>query len=327
VTIFSNCEELYLRLNKDFSYYISADDKSEFLTIEVNQVTPDFSILKKLKKWRQTDFVTTYDKGQVRFNNYNDKALSKIDYRTNKAEIFGEDLEILHELSYLMTLSLIGKKMDLMGIHRVHAMGINLGGVSSICMLPMGGGKSTLLAHLLKYDDIQLLSDDVPLVQLNGEIREFPIRLGVDPIIIEHIIDPQDNIYSLERREYGKKELISLNGIKNAIYTGKPIKQLVFQGKRVSGKESRIRTANFFEKVNSLFVNLIIGIGLPMIFEYFWRGGVTDFFVKTRIAISRMLCSFNLCRRSEFYIFEMGEDPSFNAELFYNFIKERQNEK
>ena len=323
VCVYSSSFQLFERLNKDFSYFQSDFNDTPFLTIEVNQVEADLSVLKNLSVWRKTSSSITYDDRNTRYNDYRSKGMTIFNYEINKGEIFSTDLEFLHELSYLMILSIVGKELDLLGIHRIHAMGVTVGDLDCLCMLPMGGGKSTLLANLLKYNDIEIISDDSPLITSDGKIKIFPIRLGVDPKLIDNIINPDENVYSLTRREYGSKALISLRGISSKVSSTNGSKQILIQGKRISGSDSRLRKARLYEIISSMLINLIIGIGLPMIFEYFWRSGIKDFFRKTKIFFKRLFCSLQLVRRSEFYVFEMGDRPSDNADMLYSFLKSK----
>jgi len=264
----------------------------------------------------------THDQGFIRYNNYFEQGLTIFDYTVEKSWIYSLDLEFLHELTYLIILSRVGKKLDLLGLHRIHAMGVQIGDVSCLCMFPMGGGKSTLLANLLNYNDVKIISDDSPLIDSKGEFQNFAIRLGVGPELIDNIKNPSENIYSLVRRQYGKKELISLNGISNEL-AGPSKRQILIQGKRIKGSNSRLIKARLDQKIYSLVINMVIGVGLPMIFEYFWEKGFSDFLRKSKIACLRLLAMVRVLFKSDFYIFETGNDPVKNAKILYEFLREK----
>ncbi len=66
-------------------------------------------------------------------------------------------------------------------MHRVHALALAVDRRAMLVLLPMGGGKSTLGAELLRHPDVQLLSDDSPLVDRAGRVHAFPLRLGLLP--------------------------------------------------------------------------------------------------------------------------------------------------
>lgn len=325
VVIVNNYNENRIKLDKDFSYFKSEKDDTEtFLKIFVFKESPPFEKIPNKKPTFNRKYSITYDDEELRFNKYSDKALTIIDYSKEEAEIYSLDEELLHELSYLIILSRIGKKMDLMGIHRIHGMAFRIGRVDAIFMMKMGGGKSTLLSHLLNYDDVELISDDTPLVDKSGRVLPFPLRLGAYPDLIENILEPEENIYLLKRQEYGTKVLISIDGIANRVASDEvDSKQIFFQGKRVEGSECKILKANLAQKFYYLMYNMVIGFGLPMIFEYFWETGINDFFTKAKIAIYRFISMWKIILKNEFYIYETGDNPELNGRILYNFLKEK----
>ncbi len=321
----SDSSEIQLKLEKDFSYFkVNLEKEDPFLKIYIYNLRPPLNKIPNIKPVFNRKYSTTFDEGSVRYNNYRGKALTIINYEQEEVEIYSEDSNLLHELTYLIILSRVGKKMDLERLHRVHAMAFRLGRVDSIFMMNMGGGKSTLLSHLLNYKEVELISDDIPIIGKNGRVRPFPLRLGAYPEIIKEIINPNENIYKMVRQEYGTKKLISVEGIVNKIASdGLNEVQILFQGKRIKGAKCRIYKANIFQKIYYLTYNMVIGFGLPMIFEYFWETGIRDFFRKTKIAIYRMIAMFKVILVSEFYIFEIGENPEYNGKFLYEFLKEK----
>ncbi|OUR93710.1 hypothetical protein A9Q84_19810 [Halobacteriovorax marinus] len=322
VVVRSKSEELYKRLNLDFSNFIVEDPSEVFLEIECFKESPPLDRIGNAKITRTSSNSITHDQGPIRFNNYFEQGLTIFDYDVEKSKIYSLDIEFLHELTYLIILSRVGKRLDLLGLHRIHAMGVQIGDVSCLCMFPMGGGKSTLLANLLNYDDVKIISDDSPLINTRGEFLNFAIRLGVAPELIKNIKNPDENIYSLTRRQYGKKELISLEGISNEL-ASKSKRQVLIQGKRIKGSTSRLHKARLDQKIYSLMINMVIGIGLPMIFEYFWENGFTDFLRKSKIACLRFFAMIRVLFKSDFYIFETGDEPIKNAKILYEFLKEK----
>ena len=91
-------------------------------------------------------------------------------------------------------------------MHRIHALGISHNDEGILCILPQGGGKTTLgLSLLKKYDDVKLLSDDTVLISRDGMLIPFPVRIG---LCEEDKIDvPNEYRGTLIRRKYGKKML------------------------------------------------------------------------------------------------------------------------
>lgn len=323
VLIESSSKDLYEKLNKDFSYFkTSVELESIFLKLSIKEVKPPFEIIPKVKPTFKRKYSNTYDKRGIRYNKYGEKALTVMDIAKEKIDVYSLDHDLAHELSYLIVLSRIGKQMDISGVHRIHAMGIKIDNTCAIFMMEMGGGKSTLLSHLLNFKDVEIISDDSPLMSVDGRLLSFPLRLGAYPEIIDHLDTSNGNIYTLSRQEYGVKTLISLDAISNNVAEKlDETKNIFFQGVRVKGEKSKIYKAGTFQKIKYLSTNMVVGVGLPMIFEYFWIKGIKDFVIKSKIALLRIKLMIRILFENDFYIFETGENPALNAKILYDFIK------
>ena len=70
-----------------------------------------------------------------------------------------------------------------------------------------------------------------------------------------------------------------------------------------------------------LFHHLVIGFGLPIIFEYFWESGRKDFFVKTKIFYMRFFLALKLALTKEGYDLYLCRDSDKNAEEILKLIK------
>jgi hypothetical protein len=72
---------------------------------------------------------------------------------------------------------------------------------------------------------------------------------------------------------------------------------------------------------------MIIGVGLPMILEYFLETGLRDIFKRIRIILSRSCAAFFLILRSRTYQFEMSQDISLNEQLICDFLKSKNSDE
>mgnify|MGYP006988870942 CR=1 FL=1 len=134
----------------------------------------------------------------------------KFDKEKRIADVFSLDEDMLYEISYLLLHSQAGELLDLKGFHRIHCASFSYNDEIYICILPQGGGKSTLLMNLLKSDKIKLLSDDTPIIDRSGNIYPFPIRIGIcNDCDINYI--PDNFITTFNRRKFGLKKLISFD--------------------------------------------------------------------------------------------------------------------
>ena len=58
-------------------------------------------------------------------------------------------------------------------------MGVSKNGRSVIAMLPMKGGKTTLFSNLIKDKDVEIISDDTPIVTSDGHIHFILFELAL----------------------------------------------------------------------------------------------------------------------------------------------------
>ena len=316
----SDSEELISRLSKDFSYFKRDEFQSSKYSFEAWLQEAPKSERPSGVASKQSLQSLSFDYGHIRYNDYHGKLLSRFDYSSETAKLWSTDIEKLHEVSYLLILSRVGKALDLRGLNKVHAMSFTKGETSLIGMMPMKGGKSTLLANLLNDQSISIISDDCPIINLKGDIIPFPLRLGVDELSAEAgLKDPEKNCYVLERDFYGTKKLISLEGLPHSVGLVKP-RQILFVGKRAPGQESKWTKVSKFSMIWPLFINKVVGLGLPMVMEYFWENGFIDFFRKARIAILRVISAMALLIKSECYEFQMSDKPQENAKFLLSKI-------
>lgn len=321
VRVSSNSEKLLARLEKDFSYFKATELTPARFVIKANlDQIPDGIVPAKVAD-RQSLNSLTFDHGEVRINDYYGKLLSVYDYAKENATLWSLDLEKLHEISYLLILSRVGKALDMRGLHKVHAMAFTLGNTSAIGMMPMKGGKSTLLANILRDQSVAIVSDDCPLINRSGKLLPFPLRLGVEKLAEEvGLKSASEFTYTLQRDFYGEKKLVSLAGLPHEIgRVGGH--QVLFVGRRAPGMRPQLHRVSRLSMIKPLLYNMVIGVGLPMVMEYFWQNGFKDFVRKSFIALSRAWSALALLSKSECYQFWMSENPEENAEFLLRELK------
>lgn len=321
VRVSSNSDELLSRLEKDFSYFKVNEISPARFAIKANfDQIPDGIVPAKVAD-RQSLNSLTFDQGEIRINDYYGKLLSVYDYKKESATLWSVEIEKLHEITYLLVLSRVGKALDMRGLHKVHAMAFTLGNTSAIGMMPMKGGKSTLLANVLRDQSVAIVSDDCPLIDRQGRLLPFPLRLGVDSLAPEvGLKSDSEFTYTLQRDFYGEKKLVSLAGLPHEVgRVGEH--QILFVGRRAPGLRPQLHRVSRLSMIKPLIYNMVIGIGLPMVMEYFWQNGFKDFVRKSFIALSRAWSALALLSKSECYQFWMCENPEENAEFLLRELK------
>jgi len=309
------------KLRLDFYHFIT--DKTFFHeNISILIQPPPWHLIPAIRSLKQNESSIIYEKDGIRFNDYHGKALSIVDYNKNESHIYTTDHNLAHELGYLLILSRSGKKMDLAGFHKIHAMGIQYKTNNLIFISPSKGGKSTHFLKLLEDPEIKIFSDDTPIVDRKGNIYSFPLRVGIEHEKNLPSYVNQEEVYKLERRIYGTKTLIPLKAIKRelAIYNNKQ-KIVLVVGIRTRAKSSKIVRVSSLSLVPYLFKFLIIGVGLPMILEYFLESGFLDLLKRVKIILSRSCAMASLLIKSDAYIVELNENIEQNTNLLRSLIK------
>jgi hypothetical protein len=317
VTLNSDHPKLISIINQNFSMYLDSNsphaDLQIYAYIDTNLKD---KIPKGLVSIKQSINSISYQKGSTRFNDYYGVAVTELDYKKNIAKIWAKDLNRLHELTYLLIMSRQGKWCDKNGIHKIHAMGIKGTSKNLLLMLPMKGGKSTMFAKFLEETKFDLISDDSPVINSNGTVSNFNIRFGLENRpMYQPLLDQIDkkHIFTLQRDQFGEKTLIDFKAFKDRI--SKPHKKnILIQGVRINSDQVLIEEMSKILMFKYVFVNMTIGVGLPMIIEYFIENNIKDHFGNFHIFFKRLVASIRLINNSKCYYSEMGYDIQKNFE-------------
>lgn len=316
------CTNIVNKLTSDFKYFESEKNVSSKidLSININLTNPPYTRVPQVSASMYKTDCICYDYNDIRYADYNNKCLVIFNKSKKIADIYSLDDDLLYEISYLLLHSQVGEMLDLKGFHRIHACSFSYNKEIFVCILPQGGGKSTLLINLLKNDNIKLLSDDTPIIDRKGNIYPFPIRIGVcNNCDISYI--PNNFITIFNRRKFGQKKLISYDFFKDRIEkTNLSIN--IIAGKRLYSDTPKITSINKFYIFKELFKSCIIGYGLPQVIEYFLIGGLKDFFKKSFIVISRFYsCIRLLLKTKTTYNFYLSKNTEKNVNYFFDFFK------
>lgn len=315
-------DDLGAMLRRDFAYFAeagAADDRPSSITLSFRREAP-------LSGKRPCAFPslyhgdwTAYDRGHLRYVDYRKKALGVYDYFRENGELYSEDANLLHELAYLMILSRAGELLDKKGLHRVHAMGVTVDGRGVMCLMPQGGGKTTLCLELLKSEGVRLVSDDTPLVNASGEMLPFPSRIGV--CAGDGTGVPAEYLSEFRRRRYGPKVLIDTEYFRGRIETAAARPAVILVGERGAAERARFEKMRGAGAIAAFVKNCVIGVGLPQVMEYFVRLSPADAASKAAIALSRFRASRETLRRAAVYRFVLGPDTRTNAETLLSLLR------
>lgn len=325
VSISSATPEVIERVQKDFAFFLTKDPGPKgHLHITTKFESLDTNFLKKFKK-RKSSNCDMYDDPPVRWNDYFGKALVQFDFLKESAIVYSQEIDALHEITYLVTLSRVGKALDMQGLHRIHAMSAIINNVCVTCSMHMGNGKTSLLLESLKDPKTLWLSDDSPLISRNGEALSFPLRIGITSSWLAQHRDTSrhldfSQLYDISRMKYGRKHLIPISAISNPIASKAVPPELILLGNKTDST-CQITPISAWRAFPILFLNLNIGLGLPMMREYFFEPGLKSPLNVVKIFFSRLMTVLYLMRHSRFAHARLSPNPSNNLKVLYNFLE------
>jgi hypothetical protein len=316
LSVASSSPELLRSFARDFGYF-ARTASARTVSVEAHLAPPPWDRVPAEVASRISPNAVTFDRGSVRYNDYYGEALAIYDFSRETGEVWSENPDLLYEITYLLCLSRIGEIHDLRGIHRVHALGISLNDRGALILLPEGGGKSTLCMAMLRHREVRVLSDDTPLYS-RGKLLAFPMRIGLRGADGYGI--PPEFLRVMHRRNRASKTLIDVRYFRDRI-AADATPNVVIVGARRNGDESWIEPIGAAGAMSSLTANLVFGLGLPQVVEFFLRGGAREALSKLSIARSRFSAAAALAWRARLYRLTLGRDVDAAARAVISVMK------
>lgn len=262
--------------------------------------------------------VSFQDAGRT-YIDYSGRALGIFDTAKGILDVFSEDEGLLYEVGYLFLLSQLGERLDRRNLHRIHALAVSVRERAALVLLPMGGGKSTLMMHLLSDPRAKFLSDDSPLVNRKGELLAFPLRIGILPG--SETLYQSEQLRTIQRMEFGPKLLLRHEFFADRVVShAKPA--FIFLGRRSLSDSCVIYSTTRWAALRALIPNCVIGLGLFQGMEFVFNRGSGEILHKAVAAFSRLRNCISLVRRSSTYTVILGRNLEKNAETLLAFIEE-----
>ena len=296
-------------LEDDFAFFKSSASPEQAL-ISLQELKPDYSPWLRAQASFYTPRNVAYRCDGKIIVDYSGRGIGIHDPVTGSFHLSSLDHDLLYEAAYLFLLSQSGETLDRNGLHRVHALGVSIGGRAALVLLPMGGGKSTLISALLRYPDVEILSDDSPLIDRNGDIHAFPLRIGLLPGTETSI--PPDQMRTIQRMEFGPKLVVNYKYFSDRVRaSAQPA--LIFIGERSLDCECSLRSASWLAARKALVVNCVIGLGLFQGMEFVLSRSWPELAEKFTLVWFRARACHRLLRRSSVYHLRLGRNIDRNA--------------
>jgi len=309
-------------LASDFCFFRreALEKHSEPIDVVLHVCEPPYDEVPQRAATIYTPRNIAFSEGSRTYIDYGTQALAIYDRAIPSFHIYSQSDDLLHEATYLFLLSRIGEFLDSRRLHRIHAMALSFHGRAVLAILPMGGGKSTLCAELLKDPEMDFLSDDSPFIARDGAVRAFPLRLGLLPGGEKDI--PVEHVRTIHRMEFGPKILVNYDYFAHRV---KPVAQpgIVLLGYRSLSPNCRIEPAGTMESYRSMIADCAVGLGLFQGLEFMLRSSPTELIDKAGAMFSRFRNARTLFRRSHVYRLILGRDREENARAVGDLIRQK----
>jgi hypothetical protein len=311
-----NCDFALEGLTEDFGFFAdkaqTAPSQLRPVEVELVEAAPEYDCLPVCDAAVYTPRNVVYRHKGRRIIDFSGRALGIYDAKESRFRIVSQDPHLVYEAAYLFLLSQIGQALDSRGLHRLHALAMSHQGRAILVLLPMGGGKSSLGASLLRQSAMSILSDDSPVIDRAGNALAFPLRLGMLKGN-EHEI-PEEHRRVVQRMEFGPKYLMNYSYFAGRVADrAKP--GLLLLGRRTLAREGRVEQASYAAAMRSMVPNLIVGLGLFQGLEYLLERSSLEIAGKAGLGWSRLRNAHTLVRTSTTFLFHMGRDPDANARI------------
>jgi hypothetical protein len=314
--------------HRDFSYFFCPQPPKEppSVTIRLYREAPPQTPA-QAKRVLQTKEGICYEYERIRYVDYSGKALARYDFRSEEGKVFSLDDNTLHEISYVMILSRVGEMLDRRGIHRIHSVGVAIKGSAAICLLPTGGGKTTLGLELMKEKDCFLLSDEVTAIDRSLHVLPFPLRIGL--VATDRVAPeiPVRHLRSFHTIAHGTKTLIDLEVFMQKVATEPARLEAVMFGVRKDFKKPELKRLSRLAALQHVLKNIACAYQLPQTKAYFFRFDLRYLMTLCSILISRILTGIKIALSVNCYRLCLTGNRSEDAKLMANLLRKRENKE
>jgi hypothetical protein len=308
-------------LRRDFSYFLAPAQKAQ-VQVRAQLLPPPYPDLPSIPAARFTLRNVCFRRDEVIYLDYFGQGLAIFDRCARQCDVYSTVPDVVHEIVYLFVLSTVGRYLDNLGIHRVHALGLSYHQQGILLLLPSGGGKSTMAVELLRQPGFFLLSEDTPLIDRRGFMQPFPLRLGVRPEQQTGI--PPQHLRTMQRMVFGPKTLIDIEYFQGRI--GQAVEpRFLFVGQRNLGDASAILPLSRRRAFSALLQDLVIGRGVYQGREFLCEPGLWELLDKGKLGMARVSKSLRLLARTSPYRFILGRDIEKNRQTLIEFLQRTLN--
>jgi hypothetical protein len=315
VEVSSTEPQLVEEVRRDFAYFQVPRTGGQ-VQVEMRLEAPPYADLPAIPASFLTPRNICFHNGKLSYIDYFGHGLVVFNRPALQCTIYGTNRELVHEIAYLFFLSTVGQYLDQRRLHRVHALGVSYRGRGILLLLPSGGGKSTMALKLLNHPGVLLLGEDTPLIDRQGRILPFPLRLGVR--LGQQTGIPEQYLRTVERMEFEPKTLIDIEYFRDRL--GQVVEPAaILVGERNLGDVSEIVPLARRRALRALLKYVVVGLGVYQGMEFILERGVHEVLGKGEVAASRLYNSVRLLVKAPSYRFILGRDTTKNFQTLLEF--------
>jgi hypothetical protein len=311
VAIDGDWPEVVQNLGLDFAWFTAGDRSRQCdVTVTVVRRVPDLSRFGALPQAFVTSRNTVFQSGGRTIVDYSGRVVAVYDRTRDELLVEGTDQHLVHEAAYLFLLSRIGRHLDASGLMRIHALGLSGREGAVLLLLPSGGGKTTLGLRALKEPRVKLLSEDTPVLDRQGLVHPFPLRIGINPD--DASLLPDGETRRIERLEYGPKLLLSIDAVRDRVERQpRPLRHIVVGRRWLSGGGA-LTPMPRRTLIGPMFRDGVVGVGVAQMIEYVLRTGARDLLGQSGVAFGRARCCARALAGTGAWRLELGRDADQN---------------
>jgi hypothetical protein len=311
-------EEAIEGVSQDFAFF-AAPAAAANATVELYDQDPPQDSLPATDAVVYTPRNVVYRSDGRRYIDYHGRALGVQEERTGNLKLYSRDPNLSYEAAYLYLLSQIGQHLDQRGMHRIHALGVEIRNRAVLILLPTGGGKSTLGLHLMKYPEVRILSDDSPFLDRQGRSFAYPLRIGLLPGSEDSV--PPQHRRVIQRMEFGPKHSVNYTFFKDRVCAWAD-PGLVLLGARTLQRDCRIEELGTLAGLRACLANCVVGVGIFQGLEFILQSSGWELMKHFGTGVSRFRNSAQLVRRSRVCRVHLGVDADLNARTVLDYASQ-----
>jgi hypothetical protein len=279
VRVTGHWQEVVDDLGADFAWFASSLPAVADVVVRIERRPPAYEDLGDAVAGFVTPRKVVFRGDGRTIVDYFGRTVSILDHNAQRLTVQGEEAQLAHEAAHQFVLSRVGEHLDACGLTRLHALGLGGRQGAVALLLPSGGGKRTLALRARQAEGVRLISQDGPLLDREGRLHPFPLRVDVEAPAVEP--------------------------------APRPLRHLVI-GRLSLSRAATLERIPRRRAVAALLREGVVGVGLYEGLEFVLQRGVRDTVGKLGTGFGRSACCFAALSGADVWQLTLGRDDGAN---------------